>query len=442
MNKYLIWVTFVAINGGVLFGLNLAGIAGAGAGIYEHFALSDSALGFVFSVIMIGCLFGALLGGPLAEKFGLKRIFILIAIVFLFSSLGCATAQSYLSLVVSRFFSGVAVGMVSVTVAMYISEIAPPDKRGLLVSMNQFAIVIGILFAYIIDYLLLEFTDSWRLMLGVPSLFSLLYLVLLFMHFPESPRWLISNNRKTEGVAVLTKLVGMEQAKKVTNDIENSLQKQKGTEQAALSEIFSGKMGRIVLLGSLLAAFQQITGLNAIISYTPEIFKLSGVGGNEALLQSVFVGIVNFLATIIALRLVDTKGRKVLLLWGAVGMTCSLAYLTAAFALKLNPVSILVALLCFIASFAASFAPLMWVVTSEIFPNRIRAKALSVANAVSWTCAFLVVHYSPAILNTWGGGVLFGIFATTSFLAFLFVWKYIPETKGKTLEQIERELGL
>ena len=224
--------------------------------------------------------------------------------------------------------------------------------------------------------------------------------------------------------------------------IEHSPRQETNKEEASFSEIFKGKVGRVVLLGTLLAAFQQITGINAVVNYAPVIFEQTGVGGDTALLQSVLVGLINFLCTIVALWLVDRKGRKVLLLWGAVGMIVSLAYLTASFAFSWGGIGVLIALLVYISFFAASFAPVMWVVTSEMFPNRVRGYALSFSTGISWICTFLTVQFSPWILNNWGGATLFGFFGVFSILAFFFVWRYIPETKGKTLEQIEKELGL
>lgn len=198
----------------------------------------------------------------------------------------------------------------------------------------------------------------------------------------------------------------------------------------------------MVLLGTVLAAFQQVTGINAVVNYAPIIFELTGVAGETALLQSMLVGLVNFLATIVALYLVDSWGRKTLLLWGAVGMTLSLGYITYAFAFSGSNVGILIALLGYIAFFAASFAPVMWVVTSEMFPNRVRGMALSFSTAVSWMFTFVTVQFSPYILNQYGGAVLFGFFGFFSLLAFVFVKIWIPETKGKSLEQIEEELGI
>ncbi|MGC9150948.1 MAG: sugar porter family MFS transporter [Microbacter sp.] len=436
---YLYRVIFVAIIGGFLFGLNMAGISGAVHSIQDFFKLSDNGIGIVVSSLTLGCLVGALFTGTIANQLGRKKVFIFIALLFALSSLGCALSQSSILLVLFRVIAGIGVGAISVVGPMYISEISPANQRGRLVSFNQFAIVIGILLAYVIDFLLLDIPGSWRYMLGVPFVFSILFLLLL-AKFPESPRWLIAHNKEEDGKVVLTKVLGKEEGAHTVNDIKMSLAAETSSEKVQFREIFQGKIGKIVLFGTLLAAFQQITGINAVVNYAPVIFAKTGVGGHQALLQSVLVGFINFLFTIVALWLVDSRGRKVLLLWGAGGMTLSLAYLAASFAFGWSPVGILISLLAYIAFFAASFAPVMWVVTSEMYPNRVRSHALSFSTAISWGCTFLTVQFSPWILNHFGGGVLFGVFGLFSLLALVFVWVFIPETKGKTLEEIEKEI--
>lgn len=441
-NKYIYWITFVAVNGGLLFGLNMGGISGAVTSIQDIFGLSDNALGIVVSAITIGCLVGALCTGHFAEKYGRKKVLVVSAILFAISSLGCGLAQSFWTLTLFRLIGGLAVGAVSVVGPMFISEVAPAHKRGVLVSYNQFAIVIGILLAYTFDFFLVDLADGWRYMLAIPFGFSLIFLFFLLTSFPESPRWLITRGRKDEALRILTSIAGEKQARHDLESIEASLRSGSNKEKVSFLEIFKGKTGKIVFLGTLLAACQQITGINAVVNYAPVILEKTGVGGGTALLQSMLVGLVNFLATIVALWLVDSKGRKTLLLWGAAGMTLSLGYLAYAFAFDGNNISILISLLAYIAFFAASFAPVMWVVTSEMFPNRVRGLALSFSTGFSWFCTFITVQFSPYILNQMGGAVLFGAFGLFSLLALVFVKFWIPETKGKSLEEIEKELGI
>ncbi|MDP4277511.1 MAG: sugar porter family MFS transporter, partial [Bacteroidota bacterium] len=375
-----------------------------------------------------------------ANRYGRKKVMMIISVLFTISSLGCALSQSVFMLAFFRLIAGIAVGAVSVIAPMYISEIAPAEKRGTLVSFNQFAIVIGILLAYVFNYFLIDFVDGWRYMLAIPFVFSMLFFGYLSVSFPESPRWLLSKGKNEEAMAVLIKIGGTHYAKDEMQSMEQSMIKDTRKEKASFYDLFKGRTGKVVLLGTLLAAFQQITGINAVVSYAPIIFEKTGVGGNTASMQSILVGLVNFLATIVALWLVDKKGRKTLLLWGAAGMTLSLSYLTYAFTFNGNNLSIVVALLAYIAFFAASFAPVMWVVTSEIYPNRVRGIALSFSTTISWLCTFVIVQSSPYVLNQFGGAFLFGFFAVLSLLAFVFVKKWIPETKGKSLEEIEREI--
>jgi len=417
MNKgFLTWVTFVAVMGGFLFGLNMAGISGAVDGIKRNFSLNDSGLGTVAGLLTIGCLVGALFTGNFTEKYGRKRVMIVTALLYIISALGCAFAESLMMLVAFRLLSGLAVGATSVVVPMYISEISPAKKRGRLVSFNQFAITIGILVAYVFDYFLVnQGESSWRFMLAVPAIFGIIYLGLLFLNFPESPRWLLAH------------------------EYENEAEKKK--EKMSIMDIFKGKTGKIVMTGTLLAAFQQITGINAVIMFSPEIFRAAGLARGDSLIMSMIVGLVNFLMTIFALCLVDKIGRKKLLLWGAVGMITALAYLTYEFAgMAQNGVGVLVALLIYISFFAASFAPVMWVIISEIYPNGIKGIAMSFSTSVSWLCTFLTVYFAPIIQGALGLQYLFGIFGLFSIAAFLFVKIWIPETKGKLLENIHNEL--
>ncbi len=441
--RFLSWVTFVAINGGLLFGLNMAGISGAIPFIRDYFVLDDIALGMAVSSIMIGCLAGSIFAGSLSDKYGRKKMMIVAAVLFMISSLGCSLSLSLWLFIVSRIIGGVAIGTVSVLGPTYISEIAPKDRRGALVSNNQLAIVIGILVAYVIDYALVNLPNAWRYMMGVPFVFSVVYLILLNISFPESPRWLAKVGKSNEAYKILEKIGGTDYADDELRSISSSMTNQDSDKNVHIRELFRGKLAYIVLLGTLLAAFQQITGINAIVNYAPTIFQQTGVGGDTALLQSIIVGFVNFVFTIVAVRLVDKLGRKTLLLWGAAGMTISLLYLTLTFAFNsTNSLGVLISLLSYIAFFAASLAPVMWVVTSEMYPTRYRGVAMSFSTAVSWACALLVVQFFPWSLNNLGGMVSFGIFTGFSLIAFIFIKIYIPETKGKSLEQIETDLGL
>lgn len=442
--RYLSWVTFVAINGGLLFGLNMAGISGAVDMIKGEFSLSDSGLGTVAALLTIGCLIGALFTGNFTEKYGRKNVMITTAVLYIISALGCAFALSSSQLIIFRLLSGLAVGATSVVGPMYISEISPAHSRGRLVSMNQFAITLGILLAYVIDYFLFGLGEnSWRYMLAVPAIFGFAYLIFLITSLPESPRWLLSKSRKDEAVNVMKNVGGQQLIDDELPEMEKALLFERSKEKIYLKEIFKGKTGKIVLIGTLIAAFQQITGINAVIMFAPDIFQAAGSAKVDSMMQSMTVGLVNFLMTIVALWLVDKKGRKTLLLWGAVGMITSLAYLSIEFAKpEQNGIGVLIALLVYISFFAASFAPVMWVIISEIYPNRIKGVAMSFSTAVSWLCTFFTVYFAPVIQGTFGLQYLFGIFGVFSILAFIFVKIWIPETKGKSLEELVTQLGL
>lgn len=330
-------------------------------------------------------------------------------------------------MIIFRIFGGIGVGIVSVVGPTYISEISPPEKRGRLVSLHQFAMVTGILLAYIFNYFFIDIANGWRYMLGIPFIFSIIFMIFILTSLPESPRWLIAKKKETEAFKILKEAHGPDLAKDEVKDIKNSLSSK--TKNTTFKDIFKGNIGRIVLLGTILGIFQQIVGINAVINYAPIIFEKTGVSTDIALLQSVFIGAVNFLATLIAIWLIDSKGRKPLLIWGALGMIVTLAYVSYGFAFNLSDIGILIPILAYIAFFAASFAPVLGVITSEMFSNNFRGIAMSITGTVNWAFTFIVVQFSPYVLNQFGGAILFGIFAFCSLLALIFVKVWIPETK-------------
>ncbi len=442
--KGLYWAIFIAALGSVLFGVNMAAISGAVSFIKEVFVLNDTELGLVVSSMIVGCLIGAFTIGPISDKIGRRTALIISAVLFTISALGSGAAQSSIHLMIARLIGGIAVGAISVVVPTYISEITPPAIRGTMGTMNQLGIVIGILIAYVIDYSVVEVQDGWRYMLYSPIIFAVPFLLLMIISFPESPRWSVMKGDLISARKVLSRIVDIAEAENELNEIQNSLKMSNtNTTRVTLSDLFKGNMGKVLVIGILLAAFQQITGINAIIAYAPTIFEKTGVGGDTALLQSILVGIINFIFTLIAVWLIDKVGRKQLLLWGAAGMILFLSYITFSFYIgDVNGLGVFISILGFIAFFAASFAPVMWVVTSEIYPNKIRGLAMSLSTAISWVCTLLVVQFFPFMLGGMGGSFTFGFFLVFSVLAFVFTLIRIPETKGKSLEQIQKELGL
>lgn len=408
----VILYSLLAAFGALVIGLNLGGISGAIDIIETEFSLTALAKGLVASALMIGCLIGALTGGSLSDRFGRRPLMMASAALLAVSAAGCSMlSNGAAALVAFRFIGGLGVGVLSAVIPAYITEIAPEKMRGTLVSLYQLFVVIGILAAYTANYFLAGSAGGWRYMLGFPLAFAFVDIVLL-LFLPESPVWLEQRNRTKRS-------------------------------DAKLSELFHGKIARVVFLGCMLAFFQQITGINVVINYAPGILGKVGIAGSDPMLQTVFVGAANLLFTVIALWLCDKFGRKTLLVSGCAGLVLSLGYLTYAFSIDApSNIGILVAILAYIAFFALSLSPLMFVVTSEMYPSHIRGTAMALSTGISWVCAFLVVQFYPWMESTLGANVTFGIFCALCLLAGLFIHFFIPETKGKKLEDIQKELGL
>jgi SP family arabinose:H+ symporter-like MFS transporter len=335
-----------------------------------------------------------------------------------------------------RFFGGIAVGAASMLSPMYISEIAPAEKRGSLVSLNQLAIVTGDLVAYFSNYLLSGTGEqNWRWMLAVMAVPAFIFFVSLIF-VPESPRWLMQKNRKDESFKILKRINGAGLAATELEAIKASIASEVPT---SYREVFSKKMKYILWVGILLAIFQQVTGINAIMYYAPMIFKNLGNGIDSALIQTAILGGVLFLFTLVAIRWIDRWGRKPLMIWGTTGMAVSLTMVAIAYFMnRLQGYFILFFFLTYMASFSASIGPVTWVMVSEIFPNKIRSKAMSIAVVALWAANFLVTLTFPVILNRLGGGVAFLIFDAMCVLLLLFVIFRLPETKGKSLEELEK----
>jgi len=328
---------------------------------------------------------------------------------------------------------GFAVGAASMLSPMYIAEISPPQHRGQLVSLNQMAIVVGILLAFFSNYWLSGSGDNnWRWMFAVMGIPSFLFLLML-VFVPESPRWLVQKGRDTDALNILSQINGPEIARTELAEIRDSLKKEQGTYR----EVFSRPMRPILWVGILLAIFSQVTGINSIMYYAPVIFKATGFGTDSALMQTVFIGSVNFLFTIIAIAWIDKIGRKPLMIVGSIGMAISLTALSIAFYMqKSESVLILIFILIYCASFAASIGPVTWVAISEIFPNKLRSKAMSVAVVCLWAANFIVILTFPVILNRLGGGTAFLLFDVMCIALVVFVYYKFPETKGKSLEEL------
>ena len=437
-SRFLILASVVAALGGLLFGFDTAVISGTTPFLQPYFGLNDIALGWTVSSLLIGCIIGVISSGKPGDILGRRKTLLIAAFLFVLSAVGSALSTQLAVFILFRLLGGIAVGTASMLSPMYISEIAPASRRGMLVSLNQLAIVIGILLAFFSNYLLADTgTDAWRWMLAVMGAPAFLFFVAL-LFVPESPRWLMQKNRKEEAFHVLKRINGENAALEEIAAIEKSINTDV---EGTYRQLFSSGIKPLLWVGILLAVFSQVTGINSIMYYAPVIFKSMGAGTDSALIQTVTIGGVNFLFTLVAIRWIDKWGRRKLLIGGALGMFISLTVITIAFYLKkFDSYLILIFILTYIASFAASIGPVSWVVISEIFPNKLRSKAMSVAIVALWIACFLVSLTFPVMLNRLGGGASFLTFGIMCFFLLVYVIFRVPETKGKSLEELEKIL--
>jgi sugar porter (SP) family MFS transporter len=451
----LLGIASTVAMGGFLVGFDATVISGAVPFIREYFGLTGGAdalkLGWAVSSLGWGALVGNLAAGVLSDRLGRKSVLLLTAILFLAASVTAATATNFALFIAARICGGIGVGAAILIAPVYIAEIAPARSRGSLVSLNQLMIVIGISASFFSNYFLLSLgNDSWRWMLGVQAIPAALYFLLLLL-VPESPRWLLSKGREEQALAVLGSVHGEASARQELDGIRSSLsEKPKAFGLhgllAGLRELLTPRMRKVMIFGLGIAFFQQATGINAIFYYLPTIFAQAGGGLATAFGQSVFVGLVNVGMTFVAIWLIDRLGRKPLLCIGIVGMTVSLLTIGWAFATHTSsvgstvvnhPQAVLVAIAAFVASFAISLGPVMWVLLSEIFPNERRAAAIAVVGFWNSLVSSSVTLLFPLALATLGPSGTFLSFATISALGFVFIVMLAPETKGRTLEELE-----
>jgi MFS transporter, SP family, arabinose:H+ symporter len=438
---FVLKVSIVAALGGLLFGYDTAVIAGVIGFLQTKFQLSTAMMGWAASSAIWGCVFGAMGAGYLSDKIGRRKVLIITAILFIISSLGAAVPTSLTQFVVARFIGGLGIGAASMLSPLYISEISPAKIRGTLVSLYQLAIVIGINLIYFVNFKIAEQGNEawnvewgWRYMLGSGFIPAFLFLILLFL-VPESPRWLIKNNRFDEAFETLEKVNGKERAREVANEIKAALSQETGT----IAELFSSGLRMALIAGVVLALFSQVTGINAIIYYAPEIFKSIGFGAESAFLQTVIIGITNSVFTFLAIWLIDKAGRRTLLLWGVGGMIFCLGGISLCFFLNfIQGPWLLVFIFAYIACFASSLGPISWVLISEIFPTKTRGIAMSFCTLVLWIGVIFITQFTPMMLEQVGSASTFLIFFVNAIILFFFIWTKIPETKQRTLEEIEQ----
>jgi SP family arabinose:H+ symporter-like MFS transporter len=420
--------------GGLMFGFDIAIISGAVPFIQPYFGWNELQLGWGVSSLLVGAIVGSFGSGVLTDKFGRKKVLIVVALFFAVSCVLTALAGSSVLFICARLFGGLAVGAASVLSPMYVAEVAPPRNRGMLVAVYQLTIVLGILCSYTINYWLHDIENNWRWMFATGTVPSVLFFIGLFF-IPESPRWLYKAGRKAEALRVLTRVGGEALAKVEISEIAESLDLDR--KPAGSGEIFKPEWRKVMIVGFFLAILVQISGINTIIDYAPKILLAAGVEIKNALLQTSLLGLINFIFTFIAILFIDKVGRRMLYLIGSMGMAVTLVLLALSFYLKMEGIFTLICIMLFLAFFSSCIGPVFWTLVSEIFPNRIRGKALAFASFTQWIFNFLVVLLFPHFLALLGGATTFLFLAVMSFAQWLFTFLYVPETKGKSLEEIE-----
>ena len=449
---YIIVITMVAALGGLLFGYDTAVISGAEKSLEKYFieslGLSSFIHGVTTSSALIGCIIGGIISGYFSRQFGRKNSLIFAAVLFTVSALGSAypeflfftIGEPSISLLilfnVYRIIGGIGVGLASAVVPMYIGEIAPADLRGRLVSFNQFAIIFGMLVVYFVNYLIasgqtIAWIDDigWRYMFASEAVPAILFGLLLFF-VPETPRYLALKNKDSKALEVLAKINGKLAAKDILADIKGTLRTNIKREK-----LFAyGKL--VIIIGILLSVFQQFVGINVALYYAPRIFESMGAAKDASMLQTIVMGLVNVVFTVIAILTVDKWGRKPLLIVGSIGMAIGMFGVAGLAYFEIIGISTLVFIIIYTASFMMSWGPICWVLISEIFPNKIRGQAVAVAVAAQWAANYFISSTYPMMME-YSGALTYGFYGVMSVLSALFVWKWVPETKGKTLEQMD-----
>jgi sugar porter (SP) family MFS transporter len=450
--KYILTISMISALGGLLFGYDWVVIGGAKPFYERYFDIVDVPVlqGWAMGSALIGCIFGAMVAGKITERFGRKKPLGLAALLFILSAGGTGLFNDFNLFIVFRIIGGIGIGLASTISPLYIAEVSPSNYRGRLVSLNQLAIVIGILAAQIINFLIadpvaeqmsnLDIVNSWNGQIGWRWMFwaelvpAALFFGLIFI-IPESPRWLSSNNQVAASKRVLNSIGGQDYAQKVQQQIEDALKAT--TEKVSLKILFSGKNRKLVFIGITLAFLQQWCGINVVFNYAEEIFANAGYGVSDALFYIILTGVVNLVFTLLAMQIIDKWGRKNLWLLGASGLTLLYILIGLFYFFELKGFVLVVLVVTAIAVYALTLAPVFWVLVSEIFPNRIRGAALSITTTALWTACFMLTYSFP-MLNTFLGAYgTFWVYSGICFISFLYVKFKIPETKNKTLEELE-----
>ncbi len=450
---FLALICFVASLGGVLFGFDTAVISGTFGMVESQFALSKIEVGWFASSALIGAILGAMVAGILSDRFGRKPVLLVSAVFFFISALFSAIAPTFVLLILARLIGGWGIGIASVLAPLYISEFAPPKIRGRLVALYQLSLVIGILMAYFSNFVLLGYSqvhtaeagtggmlhtimvpEVWRAMFGAEMIPSGLFILLMFI-IPESPRWLIGAGRTQNGLRILEKINGLAAGRSEYRAIREAVSQEEGT----IRELFKPGLRLALVVGIGLSVFGQLTGVNIVIYYGPTVLENAGFKLDSALQFQVAIGIINLLFTIIALWKIDRWGRRPLLIGGMTSVFVSLVIIALMFASgHASGIWIVVMLCIYIASLAISINAVIWVLTGEIFPNRVRGRAMSIATFSNWTANFICAFLFPWYVGHVGMGGGFFTFAAFCLIATIFFYRFVPETKGKSLEDIEK----
>lgn len=435
--SYVIRNAVIAALGGFLFGFDTAVISGTTQDLELFFNLNANSLGFTVAIALIGTIIGSIVVGKPSDIYGRKNVLVVLAAFYAISALGSALADQWYFFLFYRFLGGLAVGGSSVLAPIYIAEISPAQFRGRLVAIQQFNVVFGILLAFLSNYFIASViqVDAWRWMLGIETLPAVIFFSLLFL-IPDSPRWLVGKNRMNEAKKILQH-IGESEVEARLEEIKISLHKKKDQN----NNLFQSKYRFSIAMAVVIAVFNQVSGINAILYYAPRIFAMTGLSADASLLQSIAIGGTNMLFTILAMFFIDKVGRRKLIMIGSVGMVLSLGMVAREFFIgTFEGYGILVYLIGFIAFFAFSQGAVIWVFISEIFPNKVRANGQALGSFTHWVMAALISWTFPVVAQKVGGGGTFLFFSLMMMLQFFWAWFYMPETKGKTLEQIEKDL--
>lgn len=437
-SRYIVGISFISALGGYLFGFDFAVISGALPFLRTQFALDAVWEGFLTGSLALGCIVGCVIAGGVADKYGRKPGLMAAAIIFAVSSLGIALTNTLTLFITMRFAAGIGVGMASMLCPLYIAEISPAQVRGRNVAINQLTVVIGILITNLVNYFLADKgADAWRWMFGLGVVPSAVFLIGV-LWLPESPRWLMKAGKAAEANKVLNKIGSALFVEQTSRAIEHSME---GSQKQSYKAVFEKAVRPAVIVGITLAVFQQFCGINVVFNYTSTIFESVGANLNRQLFETVAIGVVNLVFTLLAMWQVDKLGRRPLMLGGALGL--SIVYIILALLLQNKaPAGLLsIFVLLAISTYAMSLAPVTWVLISEIFPNKIRGLASSVAVVSLWGAYFILVFTFPILAKKLGAFGPFYLYAGICFLGFLFVKKRVKETKGQTLEELEQHLA-